>query len=188
MLNSEELIGLLPELEWIDCKSLKLKVIETWIEAAKAGQWSYESLKKLPFVLVELENCPVSLIGHVRNVTQLAAEIGAKLSAFYSEYLKIDRDFVLAGALLHDVGKLLEYSNLEGKLVPSQFGKLLRHPTSGALLAFKCGVPAEVCHIISVHSFEGTKSYISPEAFIVKNADWLNFDFLGYCFPCSLKH
>ncbi|WP_286973922.1 HD domain-containing protein [Acetomicrobium sp. UBA5826] len=188
MISPEDVFSLFPEIEWLNSNTLKESVVKTWVEATKLGGWNKDELEKLPFVLIELKDCSVTLVEHVRNVTKLAAKIEAMLASFYNKHLKVNREVVLAGALLHDVGKLVEYSQINNGYTFSQLGKLLRHPIIGAILAFQCGVPPEVCHIISVHSFEGDKSYISPEGFIVKNADWLNFDFLAYKYQSNLKH
>ena len=42
---------------------------------------------------------------------------------------------LLSGAILIDVGKLLEYEKTEGKLVQGRDGQLVRHPFSGVALA-----------------------------------------------------
>ncbi len=51
-------------------------------------------------------------------------------------------DVLIAGAILADVGKLLEYELDEnGKCFQGQYGEYLRHPFSGVSLAEQCGVP-----------------------------------------------
>jgi len=55
-------------------------------------------------------------------------------------------------------------------------GKLLRHPISGAALAWSLGLPEEVCHIIAAHSKEGDHVKRSPEAFVVYHCDFANFE------------
>ena len=70
--------------------------------------------------------------------------------------LPIDMDTVIAGAILADVGKLLEYEKVEGgKTRQSKRGEFLRHPFTGVALAMECGVPDAVCHIIAAHAGEG---------------------------------
>ena len=53
----------------------------------------------------------------------------------YGKRVAINRDHLLAGAILHDVGKLFEYRREAGKFVKSREGELLRHPISGAAFA-----------------------------------------------------
>ena len=74
---------------------------------------------------------------------------------FLGRALPIDLDVVIAGAILADVGKLLEYEKVDGKAVQSDRGKALRHPFTGVHLAMACGVPDAVSHIVATHAGEG---------------------------------
>lgn len=95
----------------------------------------------------------------------------------YGEKFKLNKDYLLAGALLHDVGKLIEYEKTaDGKTQKSQLGKNLRHPFSGCALAVKHGLPVEVAHIIANHAKEGDGTLRSPEGVIVNKCDMLNFE------------
>jgi HD superfamily phosphodiesterase len=89
--------------------------------------------------------------------------------------LKIDMDVVVSGAILADVGKLLEYELVDGKAVQSDRGKALRHPFTGVGLAMECGVPDAVCHIIAAHAAEGDLVKRSTEAIIVHHADFMSY-------------
>ena len=97
---------------------------------------------------------------------------------------KMDNDLLVAGALLHDVGKLVEYGKSgTGETVKSRCGKNLRHPFSGTVIALRNGLPDEVGHIIANHAHEGNGTLRSPEAVVVNKADFINFEaiksFLG---------
>jgi putative nucleotidyltransferase with HDIG domain len=99
---------------------------------------------------------------------------------FMGRALPIDMDTVVAGAILADVGKLLEYENVEGdsgKPVTrqSERGEFLRHPFTGVALAMECGVPDRVCHIIAAHAAEGDLVKRSTEAYIVHHADFMAY-------------
>ena len=86
-----------------------------------------------------------------------------------------DFDVVIAGAILADVGKLLEYEKVDGRTQQSEHGKNLRHPFTGVALALSCDVPAEVCHIIAAHAGEGDLVHRSTEATIVHHADFMSY-------------
>ena len=58
-------------------------------------------------------------------------------------------------------------------------GDMLRHPFSGAGLALKYGLPAEVIHLIGTHAGEGDKGYRSPASVVLHHADFTNFEALG---------
>ena len=173
-----ELAKQLPEIEKIKDQDLKGKVIATWEEAIKLGGWSQEDLKEVPFTLL-IPDCPASLIEHTRAVTNTALMMAVTMKDFYGERVKIDFDILVAGGLLHDVGKLLEYSRSGGKISKSKSGRLLRHPFSGANLAYKNGLPDEVVHIIATHAHEGDGGYRSVEAILINHADFANFESLG---------
>jgi len=95
----------------------------------------------------------------------------------YHGELPVNMDVLISGAILADVGKLLEYVlDANGKAVQGTYGKYLRHPFSGVSLAEECGVPAEVCHIIATHAGEGNLVKRTTEAFVVHHADFMTFE------------
>jgi putative nucleotidyltransferase with HDIG domain len=169
---------LFPELEQINDEELRGKVASTWLEAIEKGEWGIDELKTVPFTLL-IPDCKTDLITHTRAVTQTAIDVARTLSEFYKKKVKIDLDRLIAGAILHDVGKILEYGKEQGKAVKSKTGKLLRHPFSGAALAYKHGLPEEVIHMIATHAKEGDGGYRSTEAMIIHYADFINFESLG---------
>ena len=169
---------LFPELEQIKDDKLRTRVASTWLEAIERGEWGIDELKSVPFTLL-IPDCKVDLVTHTRAVTQTAISVARTLSEFYKRKVKIDFDLLIAGAILHDVGKVLEYGREKRKAVKSKTGKLLRHPFSGAALAYKHGLPEEVIHMIATHAKEGDGGYRSTEAIIIHYADFTNFESLG---------
>ena len=89
----------LKELQLIENKDLKEKVVNVWKEASDRGKW--KSLNDVPFTLL-FENSG-KLIDHTKRITKLAK------SVLDVREEKLNQDYLIAGALLHDVGKLLEY-------------------------------------------------------------------------------
>lgn len=173
----QELLARFPELREITDSELQDKTIDVWQEALKKGGWKIEDLNEMPFTLL-IENTSVNIIEHTRAVTLCCVGIAEVMKEIYEEKVSINSNYLLAGALLHDVGKLLEYKKANNKFVKSRAGKLLRHPISGAALAASFGLPEEVVHIIAVHSKEGDGVRRSIEAVIVNHADFVNFDVL----------
>jgi len=94
----------------------------------------------------------------------------------FGEEIKIDMDLLIAGAILIDIGKLIEYDKVDGKLVTSKAGHLLRHPFSGVSIADRFGLPYEVQHIIAYHAKEGDLAKRNVEAIIVHHADFVSFE------------
>jgi len=167
----------MPEFQHIDGLELQEKTIAVWVEAMNKSGWSVEDLQEMPFTLL-IEGTPINIIEHTRAVTRCALEIANVLCAEYKDRIAIDKDQLLSGALLHDVGKLFEYTKVDGKFVKSKQGKLLRHPISGAVFAAKFDIPEEVLHIIAAHSKEGDGARTTVEAIIVNHADFINFEAL----------
>lgn len=173
-----EIAKLFPEIEQIKDEELKRGVISTWEQAIEKGGWRMEELGAIPFTLL-IPECKISLITHTRAVTQTALKIAGVLVDFYQDKVTINLDLLIAGAILHDVGKLLEYAKEKDKIVKSKTGKLLRHPFSGSALAYKHGLPDEVIHMIATHAKEGDGGYRTIEAMIIHYADFINFESLG---------
>lgn len=173
-----EIIKLLPEIKKIKDKSLREQVASTWEEAIEKGGWRIEDLHNVPFTLL-IPDCKFNLVTHTQAVTKTALEIGRVLKSFYREKININLDLLIAGAILHDVGKLLEYAKDKDKIIKSKSGKLLRHPFSGSALAYKHNLPDEVVHMIATHAKEGDGGYRSIEAMIIHYADFINFESLG---------
>jgi putative nucleotidyltransferase with HDIG domain len=153
------------ELGWINDEKLRNQVVITWEEAANRGKW--KNLDDVPFTLL-LENCG-KLTDHTKRIAHLAKAV------YDQRDEKINLDYLIAGALLHDVGKLLEYEFVDGKVVKGEYGKKFRHPVSGALLAKELGLPAEIVLIIYAHSHEGDKCERTPESYIVHHCDFIDF-------------
>lgn len=171
-----EILQLLPEIDRIRAPRLRELTLTVWTDAVVRGGWTPADLDLIPFTLF-LKKVRISLLEHTRAVTRTSVEIAAVLNETYAGKVAVDLDILLAGALLHDVGKLFEYRREEdGGFVKSREGELLRHPVSGAAFAFKYGLPQEVVHIIAAHSKEGDGGRRTIEAVIVNHADFVNFD------------
>jgi len=166
---------LLPEIDLIKQNALRKRVIAVWQEAIQVGGWRVGDLEQIPFTLL-IPKCRIGLILHTRAVTRTAINIAQTLLDHYGRAIAIDMDILTAGAILHDVGKLVEYAK-QGKTVgKSKKGSLLRHPFSGQALALKHELPYEVLHTIAYHSKEGDLGKRSVEAIIIHHADFVNFE------------
>lgn len=169
-------IELWPELEWIGDADLREKTAKTWELALQKSALTPEDLYRIPFTLLAGPGLKVSFMDHKRAVVHIARECGLKFNIFFREELPVNMDVLIAGAILADVGKLLEYEvDASGKCVQGRYGELIRHPFSGVSLAEQCGVPPEVCHIIAAHAAEGDLVKRSVEAYIVHHADFMTF-------------
>lgn len=164
------------ELSWIDNIELRNQTEKTWELALERSVLTGQDLNKIPFTLLCGPDLKVSFMDHKRSVVHIARDAGNKINEMYHGELPVNMDVLIAGAILADVGKLLEYEMKDGKSIVGVYGKYLRHPFSGVSLAEQCGVPAEVCHIIATHAGEGDMVKRTTEAFIVHHADFMTFE------------
>jgi putative nucleotidyltransferase with HDIG domain len=157
--------NIFPQIGKIENKALRDGVVKAWLLAIEKGSW--DKIDDVPFTL--LAEVEASLIEHTRTVTDMAIAIGQTREG-------IDMDVLIAGALVHDVGKLLEYERQGTSIKKSGHGELVRHPVSGYGLALEAGLPVEVAHIVAAHSKEGESVTRSPEAIIIHHCDFIDFD------------
>lgn len=168
--------SLWPELQWIQDQTLREKTARTWQLALEKSVLTADDLQHIPFTLLCGPGLKVSFMDHKRAVVHIARESGMKIKEFFGDELPVNMDVLISGAILCDVGKLLEYElDEKGSTVQGYYGKLLRHPFSGVSLAEACGIPPEVCHIIATHAGEGDMVKRTTEAYIVHHADFMTF-------------
>ncbi|MCX6661921.1 MAG: HD domain-containing protein [Euryarchaeota archaeon] len=166
MIEKRDIENCFTELTWIQEKRLRTMVVNVWKTAADRGKWHH--LQEIPFTLI-FENSGL-LVDHTKRITVLVRNVGNTREE------TLNKDHLVAGALLHDVGKLLEYELKDGKILKSAFGEKTRHPAAGAQLADECGLPKEVVHIIAAHSHEGDMMNRTPEAIIIHHCDFIDFE------------
>jgi putative nucleotidyltransferase with HDIG domain len=173
---TERVKKLWPELEWIKEESLRELTARTWEIALERSVLTADDLDNIPFTLLCGPDLKVSFIAHKRCVVHIARASGEKMNEFFSTDLPVDMDVLISGAILADVGKMLEYElDKNGKTIQGKYGQYLRHPFSGVALAEECGLPSAVCHIIAAHAHEGDLVKRTTEAYIVHHADFMTF-------------
>ncbi len=172
----EELVKLIPEIKLIKDNNLQQKVAKAFEIALKEANLSLNDLLDFPFTL-SVKNDNTTLVEHIRAVTQIAYQTACIFNQIYKDKgLKLDTDILIAGALLHDVAKLIEFKKHNGNYIKSDTGKLIRHPLYGALILKEAGLPKEVIHLVAYHSLEGDTQRILPEAIALNKIDFLIFD------------
>ena len=104
----DEIIKAIPEFELIKDADLREKTIAVWEDAMCEGGWTMEQIQRMPFT-VHVENCPITFLEHVSTVCKMCIAVSDVLKDAYGDRTQIDYDTLIAGALLADVGKLIEY-------------------------------------------------------------------------------
>jgi len=179
MITESDVEGLFESiLSRIGDADLRTKTVRTWVLACERGGWkSVEQLKALPFTLLT-NTRGINFIEHTIAVTEGACGLARTQEDAYREMpYKIDYDRLLAGGLLHDVGKLLEFEpDGKGGYRKSRSGKCTRHPISGTALAYEVGLPEEVLNTIACHAKEGDGRPQVIETVLIHQADFATFD------------
>ena len=172
----KELFG--PELSAIKDAGIREKVVDAWVLGCEKGGWKeVTELRKMPFsILTNVHG--ISFIEHTIAVTEGAKALAvAQLDAYKKMPYRIDMDRLLAGGLLHDVGKLLEVEpDGKGGYRKSRSGQCARHPFSGAILAAMVGLPDEYINTIAYHAKEGEGKPQVIETVLIHQADFATFD------------
>src|SRR4029077_15325167 len=97
-----------PEIAWISDAKLREQVTQAWIKALERSPLKLDDLNHIPFTLL-VPNCPTTFMEHKRCVVHIARDAAKAMTGFMGNALPINLDTVIAGAILADVGKLLEY-------------------------------------------------------------------------------
>ncbi|HEY44865.1 MAG TPA: hypothetical protein G4O11_12870 [Anaerolineae bacterium] len=171
----KDLTNLIPEFNAIRDDDLRQRVLAVWAEAMEIGGWSVDDLQKMPYTLL-IENVDITFPKHVSVVCRLCIAMESVLKEAYGDRYEIDHDTLVAGALLADVGKLIEFREMEGEYQWATMYQYLRHPFTGVGLCFKHDIPEAIMHVIATHSWEGDKFKRRPESIIFHHADFTDFD------------
>ena len=171
----DEIKRLIPELSDIHDADLREKVVDVWEDAIRTGGWQPADLQRIPFTLLAGE-INIMFLEHVRTCARMCMAVENVLKEAYGERHQINHDHLVAGALLADVGKTIEYARKNGKIVKGTRGDHLRHPFSGVGMCWKHGLPDEVMHIVATHSKEGDHVKRTKESIIFHHADFIDFD------------
>jgi putative nucleotidyltransferase with HDIG domain len=174
----EKILELLPEINLIKDAELRNQTAQVWEDAIIDGGWTIEQILRMPFS-VHVENCNITFIEHVRTVCKMCVAVSDVLKSAYGDRTQIDYDTMIAGAMLADVGKLIEYEEKDGKITKAGRGQHLRHPFTGVAMSHARGVKPEVQHVIATHSKEGEMMIRSNESVIFHHADFIDFDLVS---------
>lgn len=162
-----DLKKVLPEISQIDDDVLRSQVENVWQALWQESEW--ETLESVP----TSREIPYSNLPHTRAVVQMALAVAAAFEANHG--VSVNKDVLVAAALLQDVSKLVELRPGPGGTVEkTERGKLFQHPFLGAHSALEAGVPAEVVHIILTHSPTASSFPDSLEGKILYYVDQLD--------------
>jgi len=163
------------QLDKISDNVLRQKVVDIWLAAAERGGWKPNELESIPFTLLT-ETHGINLIQHTIAVTEGALALADSILDACNPPYEVNRDWLVAAGLLHDVGKLLEIEKREDGHQKGHWGRCARHPISGAILASEFGMPLEIVNMIACHAKEGDGRPQRIETVLIHQADFATFN------------
>ena len=164
---------LFPEVNEIQDPALAQEVVDIWVEAWKASPWErLEEVPKNP----ETVSADHKLVTHVRSVTRQAMALARSVQQFHG--IQVNMDLLIAGGLLHDVSKLMEYSPGELGAEKSRFGELIQHGSYAVHKALAHGLPLELVHLLGSHTMQSRVAPSTLEAILLFYADCADSDAL----------
>ena len=117
---------LFPSLLKIKNRSLREKVAAVWSEAITTGcggkGWTFAELRAVKFTLLA-GDIDMRFVEHLNSCARQCIAIADVLKKSFRCSIPIQRDYLIAGALLADVGKPLEFDkNAAGNVIQGKFG------------------------------------------------------------------
>src|SRR5947209_15591033 len=109
--GANEIAELFPSLLKIKDESLREKVAAVWNEAITTGcggkDWTFDELRAVKFTLLA-GDIEMTFVEHLNSCALQCIAIADVLESSFRCGIPVQRDYLIAGALLADVGKPLE--------------------------------------------------------------------------------
>jgi len=186
-----DLADVFPSYDEIDDPALRAGVRDAYALALAETGW--DDLRAVPWLPDEQARLGLpdeTNVEHVNDVAALATALADELLA-RRPGLGLDRDIVVAGALVHDISKLYEFSpegaaagdgraadatdadatDDDRSSVGTDYYDLLGHPYVGVHVCEAAGLPVALSHIVLSHTGRTSVEPATPEAEVVKRAD-----------------
>lgn len=163
---------LFPEIQEIKDETLAQTVVEIWAETWHASQWArIEDVPKNPADVGDRK-----LVPHVRATTQEALAVARIIEEIHG--IRADLDLLAAGALLHDVCKMVEYGPKADGVGKTRLGELVQHGVYSAAKVLEKGLPPELIHMMVSHTKGSNKPPATLECAILHYVDYADSDAL----------
>jgi len=167
----ETLVKQLPLIDKISDNRLRELVINIWARFWRES--AHQDISKVLNYLSEMGE-DETLVRHTNAVTKMTEAAAREFQQAYG--ISLNLDWLLAGALLHDVDKLVLYEQQGNTVQLSELGHKESHGEYGANVAKQMGLPQEVANIMACHSPMQKKILPATiEAVLVAGCDTTNF-------------
>ena len=135
-----QIAELFPDLLRISDARLRESVAAVWSEALTSGcggkGWTFAEIRAIPFTLLA-GKIDLRFVEHLNSCCKQCIAIAGVLGEVFGGRVPVNLDVLIAGSLLADVGKMLEFDkDASGKVIKGHYGDMLRHPVQrrGAVL------------------------------------------------------
>ncbi|MBM3571092.1 MAG: HD domain-containing protein [Alphaproteobacteria bacterium] len=156
-----------PEVTRIADPALRGKIDAVWNDL-----WSKSDFNDIADVPTSGE-IPYPNLPHARAVLKLCLAIADIFENIHG--IRVDRDVLIAAAILQDASKVVEYRPKPGGGVEkAEIGKSYPHAYWAAHISTRHGVPPAIVHIILTHSPSAARFPDSLEGKIIYYADQLD--------------
>lgn len=169
------------QLELISDLSIREKVIETWCKASQEGGWkSIEELRELPFTVVT-DPQGISLLQHTKAATEGAVALAKIQMETISTFPCVDMDILVAGALLHDINKVVMFERDQKKSFRKKEGHSVNTRSfPGIKIARETGLPDDIVRVIEYECRKALGNPPNVEAILIHHADMTTFDTMNF--------
>lgn len=162
-----DVLALYPQIEEIVDSNLRQGVIDVWQELWAQSAWND------PADLPTSDEIPYPNLPHTQCVVTIALGIADAFKKHHN--IEVNRDYLIAAAVLQDASKVVEYTPGPGGTVQrTRIGKNYPHGFWCAHLAVEKGIPDEISHIMMTHSSAAAKFPDSLEGKILYFADQID--------------
>lgn len=164
--NPRAVMDAFPRLRELADADLREQACRAWQRAWEESDWT--RLEDVSQWEPAREALGISNVAHTNGVVECALAAAASLAA--SQSAAIDRDVLIAAAVLHDVDKIRLFHAADGR--PTDVGRRLGHVQTGVPILVAAGLPLAVIHAVAAHS--PRYSTVAPqtlEAVILRQAD-----------------
>lgn len=171
-------------------EGLRKKVVELLKDPSLSNKdfkkYPREKIEKVKTPFVAGGSTPVErgdLVRHTISVAEVCLEVADTVEKEYK--IPINRDYLIAGALLHDLMKIYEWK--EEKTGAEHSGIMLDHSFLGVAELYCRGFPEGVIHLVASHVGEHSPTFPRNfEALILHHVDTL-LSMVEYHFYGSTK-
>ncbi len=159
---------LLPSIKKITDADIRHKVGRAWLQMWHRG--SYRQIEDCSWFEVMRNDISWSNHEHTEEVARIAVAVAKTVSE--TQGIRINLDHVIAGALMHDLDKLVTFDGETHEITTE--GSCLPHGFYSAKAALDVGLPIEIAHICASHAADSPSKPRTAEAVIVHFADLLS--------------